>query len=116
MRALSAIAVASIFAAAFVGWPSIDIALKQEAPSVVPAQQRDTPTITDNFRRTLECPRQQRCSQVSSCREAVHLWCVCGYSGADGDNEGIPCESLCGNETPENLSRVSSIKAELGCR
>ena len=84
-------------------------------PSVGVAQDRNA-LVADDFRRTLECPRRRFCTQVSSCREAVHLWCVCGYKRADGDGKGVPCEELCGDETPQSLSRVARIKTELGCQ
>lgn len=49
------------------------------------------------------------CKAVSSCEEAVRLWCG-GYRRADGDNDGIPCENVC-----SSLSEVEAIKAEIGC-
>lgn len=60
-------------------------------------------------------PRDERhaqartCKAVSSCEEAVRLWCG-GYRRADGDNDGIPCENVC-----SSLSEVEAIKAEIGC-
>ncbi len=56
------------------------------------------------------------CGRVSSCEEAVYQWCVCNYQRADGDNDGVPCEKLCGQSTAANRSRVNRIKAKLGCR
>ena len=53
--------------------------------------------------------RARTCRQVSSCREAVILWCG-GYRRADGDNDGIPCENVC--STREQVDR---IRAEIGC-
>lgn len=49
------------------------------------------------------------CKQVSSCREAVILWCG-GYSRADGDNDGIPCENVC-----RTRAEVDRIREEIGC-
>ncbi len=49
------------------------------------------------------------CKSVSSCREAVELWCS-GYSRADGDGDGIPCETVC-----HSKAEVDRIKAEIGC-
>jgi len=56
------------------------------------------------------------CGAVRSCKEAVYQWCVCGYNRADGDNDGVPCEKICGQSTAANLRKVQSLKAELGCR
>jgi hypothetical protein len=49
------------------------------------------------------------CQTVSSCREAVELWCG-GYRRADGDGDGIPCENVC-----RSLSQVEAIKKEIDC-
>ena len=49
------------------------------------------------------------CKQVSSCEEAVALWCN-GYSRADGDGDGIPCENVC-----HSLEEVEQIKSQQGC-
>jgi len=56
------------------------------------------------------------CGQVSSCREAVYQWCVCGYSRADGDSDGVPCEKVCGQSSASSLARVRRFKDEFGCR
>lgn len=56
------------------------------------------------------------CGQVSSCREAVYQWCVCGYSRADGDRDGVPCETVCGQSSASSLARVRELKEEFGCR
>lgn len=53
--------------------------------------------------------RARTCKQVSSCREAVELWCS-GYSRADGDRDGIPCENVC-----HSREEVEEIRAEIGC-
>jgi hypothetical protein len=49
------------------------------------------------------------CKQVSSCEEAVALWCG-GYRKADGDGDGIPCENVCNSR-----DEVDRIRAEIGC-
>lgn len=53
--------------------------------------------------------RGATCKSVNSCRDAVELWCS-GYSRADGDGDGIPCETVChGRQT------VREIQREIGC-
>ncbi len=52
---------------------------------------------------------RRTCKTVSSCREAVILWCD-GYSRADADKDGIPCENVCPNK-----KLVDKIRAEIGC-
>lgn len=49
------------------------------------------------------------CKQVSSCEDAVILWCN-GYSRADGDNDGIPCENVCAT-----VDQVQEIRRAIGC-
>lgn len=49
------------------------------------------------------------CKSVSTCEEAVELWCG-GYSRADGDGDGIPCENVC-----RSKSQVDAIKQRIGC-
>ncbi|WP_414476400.1 excalibur calcium-binding domain-containing protein [Microvirga sp. M2] len=49
------------------------------------------------------------CKSVSTCEEAVELWCG-GYSRADGDGDGIPCENVC-----RSKSQVDAIKQRVGC-
>jgi hypothetical protein len=49
------------------------------------------------------------CKQVGSCEEAVALWCN-GYTRADSDSDGIPCENVC-----HSLEQVEEIKSRQGC-
>lgn len=42
-----------------------------------------------------QCGSKRTCKQMSSCAEARHYLNVCGLSRLDGDNDGVPCESLC---------------------
>jgi len=38
---------------------------------------------------------KKRCSQMASCEEARDYFARCGKKTLDGDNDGMPCESLC---------------------
>jgi hypothetical protein len=49
------------------------------------------------------------CKQVSSCEEAVILWCN-GYRRADADSDGIPCENVCSTR-----EQVDEIRRVIGC-
>ena len=49
------------------------------------------------------------CKQVSSCDEAVQIWCN-GYRRADGDSDGIPCENVC-----NTVEQVNEIRQQQGC-
>jgi endonuclease YncB( thermonuclease family) len=53
--------------------------------------------------------QRQSCKAVSSCEEAVVLWCG-GYSRADADDDGIPCENVC-----SSVSQVEAIRSGIGC-
>lgn len=59
---------------------------------------------------TLATPIRMTCKSVSTCTEAVALWCG-GYYGADRDNDGIPCETVCSSR-----EEVMAIEAEIGCQ
>jgi hypothetical protein len=50
------------------------------------------------------------CKSVSSCEEAVALWCG-GYARADGDSDGVPCENVC-----HSKEQVDEIKKAIGCK
>jgi hypothetical protein len=54
-------------------------------------------------------PARVSCKQVSSCEEAVEIWCN-GYRRADGDNDGIPCENVC-----HSVGEVEEIRSRQGC-
>jgi hypothetical protein len=53
--------------------------------------------------------QRQSCKAASTCREAVVMWCN-GYSRADADHDGIPCENVC-----RSRSQVDAIKGEIDC-
>lgn len=53
--------------------------------------------------------QRRNCSAARTCEEAVEMWCG-GYSGADRDNDGIPCESVC-----RSRAQVDAIKQRIGC-
>jgi len=61
------------------------------------AAAKDSPTVTATS-----------CKSASNCREAVILWCS-GYSRADADGDGIPCENVC-----KSLAQVQPFKKEIG--
>jgi len=49
------------------------------------------------------------CKAASTCEEAVIMWCG-GYSRADADGDGIPCENVC-----RSLQQVEAIKKKIDC-
>lgn len=53
--------------------------------------------------------QRRSCKAASSCEDAVRMWCD-GYSGADRDRDGIPCENVC-----RSRAQVEQIKSKIGC-
>lgn len=41
---------------------------------------------------------KRTCSQMNSCEEARFHLTQCGVKSLDRDNDGIPCESICGGK------------------
>lgn len=51
------------------------------------------------------------CKNYSTCEQAVKNWCAGNHPRADGDNDGIPCENVCGS-----LAEVEKIKKKINCK
>lgn len=49
------------------------------------------------------------CKQAATCEDAVRMWCG-GYTRADRDKDGIPCENVC-----HSLEEAQEIKDAIGC-
>jgi len=56
-------------------------------PTPAPVKAYTAPSYSCNCSKT--------CPQMSSCREAYYQLNSCGCSRRDGDNDGVPCESIC---------------------
>jgi uncharacterized protein (TIGR03437 family) len=41
------------------------------------------------------CGSKTTCGQMTSCAEALHFLNVCNVNSLDGDDDGVPCESIC---------------------
>jgi len=54
------------------------------------------------------CTPRKTCKQMRSCSEAVYRLRQCGDRERDGDNDGIPCESLCGKTHAEMNRRLEA--------
>mgnify|MGYP003759624421 CR=1 FL=1 len=44
---------------------------------------------------TFGCDCSKLCTQMSSCEEAYFQLNQCGCEARDGNNDGVPCESIC---------------------
>jgi hypothetical protein len=51
-----------------------------------------------------DCARTQ-CPDITSCAEARYKLYVCGHHERDADNDGIPCEQICGSTLAEFEAR-----------
>ena len=49
---------------------------------------------------------EKKCPQMESCAEAYHHLTVCGEAVRDRDNDGIPCENVCGKTLDEMKQRL----------
>lgn len=63
----------------------------KSAPSPPPEQIQLPPPQTGGY----ICNCSKTCPQMSSCEEAYFQLNTCGCSIRDGDNDGVPCESIC---------------------
>jgi hypothetical protein len=73
------------------------------------AQKEGAPSHGANQVSDILLAQRRTCQTVSTCREAVEMWCA-GYRRADGDKDGIPCETVC-----QSKSQVDKIRQEIGC-
>ncbi|MCK9578009.1 excalibur calcium-binding domain-containing protein [bacterium] len=54
--------------------------------------RKDGRSAANNFG---QCEIKSTCKEMNSCEEANYFFNVCNLKRLDGDNDGIPCESLC---------------------
>lgn len=60
------------------------------APDIAPS------ALTQLVAASLSCTPRKTCTRIGSCDEAYWYFVNCSWgSKLDGDNDGIPCESLC---------------------
>ncbi len=53
------------------------------------------------------CDHKPTCTRMNSCAEADYYFRVCGHVERDGDNDGIPCEELCGKTMKQYSERLA---------
>jgi endonuclease YncB( thermonuclease family) len=68
----------------------------------LPENQREPPWLWRHASRAprpkpgpLACGTRTYCSEMASCEEARFYFEQCGVQSLDGDDDGVPCESLC---------------------
>ena len=72
-------AVAVEVATAIAGSPAVD------APPAAPQPETQM---------SFSCERK-KCTEMSSCQEAIYQLQRCNHSGLDNDKDGVPCQSIC---------------------
>jgi hypothetical protein len=98
MRKFMALALAGLVIAGSIGSAGAAGALQEQKRSADLEQVRE-----------YLMAQRRSCKPASSCEEAVEMWCG-GYSRADADDDGIPCENVC-----RSRSQVDAIKHRIGC-
>lgn len=53
-------------------------------------------------------PGKNYCKDMRACSEAYYYFTTCGQTDFDRDNDGIPCESLCGKTIAEMKARIGA--------
>ncbi|WP_394702197.1 excalibur calcium-binding domain-containing protein [uncultured Cohaesibacter sp.] len=56
------------------------------------------------------CSSKKSCAKMKSCKEAAYYLNVCGHKERDRDNDGIPCEKLCGKSMKQYKERLAAGK------
>ena len=71
--------------------------LWSEANAIPPwAWRRGQRNSTVNIAPTnFQCDSKRYCREMTSCKEAIFYLRQCGLSRLDGDNDGVPCSSIC---------------------
>jgi outer membrane biosynthesis protein TonB len=67
----------------------------QPTPTPTPQQDPEPQSSTPSTSVGYTCSCSKTCPQMASCEEAYFQLNQCGCGARDGDNDGIPCESIC---------------------
>lgn len=65
--------------------------------SSVASRDRLPTLVAAASRNGFVCDGRHYCGQMRSCEEANFFLSACGVRSLDGDNDGVPCENLCGH-------------------
>lgn len=60
------------------------------------------------------CSPLKYCTAMENCAEAVFFLRDCGHKARDRDNDGIPCEKLCGKTKEIMAKRLNAQTATIG--
>jgi hypothetical protein len=59
-----------------------------------------------------DCARKY-CTRMESCGEAYYKFTVCHQQSLDRDNDGIPCENVCGGDMATFEARLRHVRGAL---
>jgi hypothetical protein len=79
-------------------WVSSDFLSQVQPPFPTPSpeiQRLVSPPRSTSSAPNRSCGAAPYCYEMSSCAEAQFYYRECGVGRLDGDNDGVPCESLC---------------------
>ena len=81
---------------------------RKQHPSTLPAPSAAAPSsavVPDPAFRpnSGQACSKKRCSEMTSCEEAMHYLTKCGIKSLDGDADGTPCEQLCAASTQSKM-------------
>ena len=54
------------------------------------------------------CGSKTVCGDMDTCAEAYHYLTQCGLSDLDRDNDGVPCEKICGKDIATMHARITA--------
>ena len=66
------------------------------------------PSFADGASPTPICGTKRVCGDMATCAEAYHYLTHCGLSDLDRNNNGIPCEKICGKDKATMDSRMAA--------
>ncbi len=55
-------------------------------------------SVAAEKKKQFECGEKKTCKQITSCKEAMFYLNECGLKKLDRNNDGIPCEKICGKK------------------
>ena len=60
------------------------------------------------------CTLRKTCGQMRDCAEAYYFFKTCGHKERDGDDDGIPCERICGKTIGTMKARLRASAPPVG--
>ena len=68
----------------------------RDSPRIAAAKRETTEAVAEAEVGNVQCGSKRYCREMTSCAEAKAYLRQCDLTGMDGDQDGVPCEKLCG--------------------